>query len=202
MPCLISEPASRQASVQIPVETAKTFVNSLLTFRCTRRATAGCARPRVSSNIRRQMDDWASIEAATGWSIPENVRQGCVGPKVVTIPAGRELYAAGPSNKERMNWGAFEEYDLGWYLQGNQLDPSWYLGNRAVRIALYEYSVVLREPTRAIMSKVAVQVGAPSRVEPFKFQYFTPVGLGKPTRVRLLGYLEVDGRFAPVSDDA
>jgi hypothetical protein len=115
------------------------------------------ARAGEAGRVRRQMDDWASIEAATGWSIPENVRQGCVGPKVVTIPTGRELYAAGPSNKERMNWGAFEENDLGWYLQGNQLDPSWYLSNRAERIALYEYSVVLREPTRAIMSKVAVR---------------------------------------------
>lgn len=146
------------------------------------------------------MNAWASIEAATGWTIPEWVCQGCVGPKLVTIPAGRELFAAGPANKERMDWGAFEENDIGWYLQGNQLDPSWYLSGRTERIPLYEYGVVLQEPTRAIMSKVAPQGGAPSRAEPSKFQYYSPVGLGVPTRLRLLGHLEVDGRFVSVSD--
>jgi hypothetical protein len=140
---------------------------------------------------------WANIEAATGWGIPDWARQGCVGPKLVTIPAGRELFAAGPENKERMDWGAFEENDLGWYLQGNQLDPGWYLGSRTERIPLYEYSVVLHEPTRAIMSKVATQTGAPSRAEPSKFQYYSPVGLGRPIRLRLLAYLDVDGSFHP-----
>lgn len=148
------------------------------------------------------MDAWASIEAATGWSIPHWVRQGCIGPKLVTIPAGRELYAAGPATKERMDWGAFDENDIGWYLQGNQLDPSWYLCKRTERIPIYEYVVVLHQPTVAIMSKVAAQPGAPVRAEPSKFQYYTPVGLGKPTRVRLLGYLDVDGRFVPESDAA
>ena len=145
------------------------------------------------------MDEWKNIEAATGWSIPNWVRQGCVAPKLVTIPAGRELYAAGPANKERMEWGAFDENDIGWYLQGNQLDPSWYSGKVTDRIPLYEYVVMLQKPTAAIMSKVAAQPGAPARAEPSKFQYYTPVGLGKPTRVRLLGYLEVDGRFIPES---
>jgi hypothetical protein len=50
------------------------------------------------------------------------------------------------------------------------------------------------------MSKVAAQAGSPARVEPSKFQYYTPVGLGKPTRLRLLGHLEADGRFVPESD--
>jgi hypothetical protein len=99
------------------------------------------------------VDAWTTIEAATGWSIPDWVRQGCVGPKLVTIPEGRELYAAGPAAKERMEWGAFEENDIGWYLQGNQLDPDWYLGERTERIPLYEYVVVLGEPTLAVMSK-------------------------------------------------
>jgi hypothetical protein len=148
------------------------------------------------------MDDWATIEAATGWSIPSWVRQGCVGPKLVTIPPGRELYAAGPADKKRMEWGAFEENDIGWYLQGNQLNPSWFLGKRTERIPLYEYMVVLHEPTVAIMSKVAAQAGAPARAEPSKFQYYTPVGFGKPTRLRLLGYLEVEGRFVSKSDAA
>ena len=148
------------------------------------------------------MDAWAKIEALTGWKIPDWVRQGCVAPKLVTIPAGRELYAAGPPTKERMEWGAFDENDMGWYLQGNQLDPTWYLGKRTERIALYAYVVVLSEPTVAVMSKVAAQPGAPARAEPSKFQYYTPVGLGKPTRVRLLGHLEVEGRFVPESDAA
>jgi hypothetical protein len=146
------------------------------------------------------MDAWTIIEQATGWSIPSWVRQGCVGPKLVTIPAGRELYAAGPATKERMEWGAFDENDIGWYLQGNQLDPSWYLGKRTERVPLYEYVVVLHEPTLSIMSKVAAQPGAPARAEPSKFQYYTPVGFGKPTRLRLLGYLEIDGRFVPEPD--
>ncbi|OGG56089.1 MAG: hypothetical protein A3F84_01365 [Candidatus Handelsmanbacteria bacterium RIFCSPLOWO2_12_FULL_64_10] len=101
-----------------------------------------------------------------------------------------------------MEWGAFEENDIGWYLQGNQLDPNWYLSTRTERIALYEYVVVLQEPTLVVMSKVAAQPGAPARVEPSKFQYYTPVGLGKPTRIRLLGYLEVDGNFIPAPDAA
>lgn len=130
------------------------------------------------------------------------MRQGCAAPKLVTIPAGRELYAAGQTTKERMEWGAFDENDIGWYLQGNQLDPTWYLGKRTERTPLYEYVVVLHEPTVAIMSKVAAQPGAPARAEPSKFQFYSPVGLGKPTRGRLLGYLEVDGRFIPESGAA
>ena len=98
-----------------------------------------------------------------------------------------------------MEWGAFDENDIAWYLQGNQLDPHWYLGELTERILLYEFVVVLDEPTLAIMSKVAAQPGAPARAEPSKFQYYTPLGLGPPTRLRLLGYLEVDGRFVPES---
>ena len=147
-------------------------------------------------------DDWAAVEAATGWAIPAWVRSGCVAPKVVTIPAGRELYAAGPSNKDRMEWGAFEENDIGWYLQGNQLDPIWYTAKRTDRTALYEYHVALRTPTVAVMSKVASQSGAPLRGEPSKFQFYSPLGLGKPTRGRLLGYLEIDGSFTPESEAA
>jgi hypothetical protein len=143
------------------------------------------------------VDAWTSIEASTGWSIPEWVRKACVGPKLVTLPSGRELFAAGPAGKDRMEWGAFEENDIGWYLQGNQLDSSWYSGGRAERTPLYEYAVVLEHPTVAIMSKVGAQVGAPARAEPSKFQFYTPVGLGQPKPVRLLGYLEVDGRFIP-----
>jgi len=147
-------------------------------------------------------DDWAAVEVATGWAIPAWVRAGCVAPKIVTIPPGRELYAAGPFNKERMEWGAFEENDIGWYLQGNQLDPIWYTGNRTDRTALYEYHLVLETPTLAVMSKVAPQPGAPARSEPSKFQFYSPVGLGTPTRCRMLGYLEPDGRFTRVADTA
>ena len=41
-------------------------------------------------------------------------------------------------------------HDIGWYLQGNQLDPSWYLATQTERIALYQYEVVLPEPTLAV----------------------------------------------------
>jgi hypothetical protein len=145
-------------------------------------------------------DPWAQIEAASDWAISASVRQGCEAPKLVTIPAGRELYAAGPATKVKMEWGAFEENDIGWYLQGNQLDPNWYLNARTERMALYEYMVALETPTLAVMSKVASQTGAPMRAEPSKFQFYTPLGLGKPTCTRLLGHLEADGRFIPVSD--
>jgi hypothetical protein len=130
------------------------------------------------------------------------VRKACVGPKLVTIPSGRELFAAGPAGKDRMEWGAFEENDIGWYLQGNQLDPGWYSGGRTGCTPLYEYAAVLEHPTVAIMSKVAAQARAPARAEPSKFQFYTPVGFGQPRRVRLLGYLDVDGRFVPESDIA
>ena len=141
------------------------------------------------------METWAAIEAETGWSISAAVREACVGPKLVTIPVGRALYAAGPATKSAMDWGAFEENDIGWYLQGNQLDPRWYL--RGDRVPLYEFTVVVTQPTRAVMSKVATQSGAPDRDEPSKFQFYSPVGLGTPVRGRLLGYLDADGRFSP-----
>ena len=159
-------------------------------------ATLGTHQPSFAD------DPWGEIQAATGWTIPASVRLGCEAPKLVNVPPGRELYAAGPSTKVRMDWGAFEENDIGWYLQGNQLDPSWYLGTRTERIALYEYRAVLEEPTLAVMSKVAPQPGAPARAEPSKFQFYRPVGFSKPVRIRLLGYLEVDGSFTPVTDAA
>ena len=146
------------------------------------------------------MDEWTEIEERTGWSIPLCVRQGCIAPKAVTIPVGRELYAAGPAGKEKMEWGAFEENDIGWYLQGNQLDPAWYLKGHAERTALFEYSILIEEPTQAVMSKVALQPGAPERDEPSKFQLYSPLGLGKPKRGRLLAYLEADGRFTPTGE--
>jgi hypothetical protein len=65
-------------------------------------------------------------------------------------------------------------HDIGWYLQGNQLDPSRYLATQTERIALYQYELVLPEPTLAVMSKVAAQPGAPARAEPAKFQYLRP----------------------------
>jgi len=143
---------------------------------------------------------WVNIEAATGWTIPPSVRQACIGPKLVTIPAGLELFAGGPAEKNRMEWGAFAENDIGWYLHGNQLEAGWYLGNRTERVPFYEYTIVLDEPTVAIMSKVATQPGASTRAEPAKFQYYSPVGFGKPLRLRLLGHLEVDGTFRPAAD--
>lgn len=145
------------------------------------------------------MDEWTTVEAITGWKIPVWARQGCIAPRVVTIPIGRELYAVGPTAKERMEWGAFEENDIGWYLQGNQLDPAWYLGNRTERIALYEYRIIIEVPTLAIMSKVAPQQGAPTQEGPSKFQFYSPLGLGTPKRGNLLGFLEVDGQFTPSS---
>jgi hypothetical protein len=141
-------------------------------------------------------DPWQQIEALTNQTVPDEVRAACVAPKLVKIPAGRLLYAAGTVAKESMQWGAFEELDVGWYLQGNQLDPAWY--RNAERIAIYEYEVVLTEETPAIMSKVADQPNAPPRVGPAKYQFYSPAGLGRPVRKRLLGYLERDGSFRTV----
>lgn len=149
------------------------------------------------TNVRACTDPWQLIEALTQRTVPSSAREGCVAPKLVKIPAGRALYAVGPATKQTMQWGAFEEYDVGWYLQGNQLDPVWYMAVRAERVAIYEYEVVLTEPTSAIMSKVADQPGAPARQGPAKFQYYTPAGLGPPIRKRLLGYLQPDGSFLP-----
>jgi hypothetical protein len=87
---------------------------------------------------------------------------------------------------------------LAGYFRGNQLDPTWYLTNRNQRIPVYEYEVITTEPMRAVMSKVAAQPGSPTRTEPGKFQYYTPLGLGRPKRKRLLGYLEISGKFSPL----
>lgn len=126
------------------------------------------------------------------------MREGCVAPKGVEIPEGRELFAAGPEGKERMDWGAFEENDLGWYFRGNQLDPSWYAGRPQERIPIYEYKAVVRTGVRAVMSKVTLQPGAPERLEPAKFQFYSPMGLGVPVKGRLLGFLEPEGTYYPV----
>jgi hypothetical protein len=67
--------------------------------------------------------------------------------------------------------------------------------DRTERVAIYEYEVVLTEPTPAVMSKVADQRGAPVRQGPPKFQYYAPAGLGVPVRRRLLGYSLPDGTF-------
>ena len=146
------------------------------------------------------MDEWQSIEEKTGWKIPDWVRNGCYAPKLVQIPEGRELYAAGPDGKSRMDWGAFEENDIGWYFRGNQLDPSWYTNHPGQRIPIYEYSTTIRAGVRAVMSKVAPQAGAPARSEPAKFQFYCPSGLGAPVKGRLLGHLEPDGAFTPVTN--
>ena len=141
------------------------------------------------------MDEWQAIEEKTGWQIPSWVREGCVRPKLVEVPVGRELFAAGPAGKSRMDWGAFEENDFGWYFRGNQLDPSWYVGHGEHPTPIYEYRTTVEPETRAVMSKVAPQQGAPERPEPAKFQFYSPLGLGTPIQGRLLGYLQPDGTF-------
>jgi len=149
-----------------------------------------------------RVDEWQAIEEATGWQIPAWVREGCATPRLVNVPEGRELYAAGPDGKSRMDWGAFEENDLGWYFRGNQLDPSWYSKSPQNRVPIYEYRIVVGAGVRAVMSKVASQRGAPARPEPAKFQFYCPVGLGAPARGRLLGHIEPDGAFTPLTSAA
>ena len=144
-----------------------------------------------------QSDPWRQIEALTGRVVPDWAKEGCVGSKLVVIPAGRTLYAAGTASKLAMEWGAFEEFDAGWYLRGNQLDPRWYGRSATERVPIYEYEVVIVAATPAVMSKVADQPGAPGRRGPSKFQYFSPAGLGTPRRRRLLGYLRADGSIEP-----
>lgn len=135
------------------------------------------------------MDPWHEIERITGRPVPHWAREGCIGPKLVQIPVGRRLYGAGSELKATMEWGAFEELDLDWYLAGNQLVAEWYLKARTPPISIYEYQVRVEVPTHAVMSKVADQPGAPGRVGPMKFQYYNPAGLGDPIRGRVLGYL-------------
>jgi len=145
-------------------------------------------------------DPWRQIEVLTGQEVPDWAKEGCVAPKLVVVPAGRALYAAGTAAKRTMEWGAFEELDADWYLRGNQLDLDWYVRSTMERIPIYEYAVVLAAPTPAIMSKVADQPGSPARRGPSKFQYFNPAGLGTPQRRRLLGYLRADGTLQPPED--
>ena len=71
------------------------------------------------------VNPWMQIERLTAQTVPEWVKQAFVGPKLVTVPTGRSLYAVGPSDKTAMRWGAFEELDADWYDSGNQLDPDW-----------------------------------------------------------------------------
>ena len=140
-------------------------------------------------------DPWAQIESLTGLTVPTWVKTGCIVPKLVRIPAGRELFAAGPASKQSMEWGAFEELDVEWYLRGNQLDPSWYQAAEDGSVAIYQFAVVIASPTPAVMSKVADQPGAPPRLGPPKYQYYSPAGLGNPVKKHLLGHLRRDGSF-------
>jgi hypothetical protein len=133
------------------------------------------------------MDPWTEIVQLTGVTVHPSVIAACMEPKLVTVPAGRILYAAGPMGKTSMLWGAFEELDADWYRRGNQLDPSWY-GQGNEPVAIYEYRVTLARPIPAIMSKVADQPGVLPRIGPPKFQYFNPAGFGRPIRGRLLGH--------------
>jgi hypothetical protein len=114
--------------------------------------------------------------------------------KLVNIPHGRTLKAAGPEQLRVAKWGAFEELDLG-YTRGNQLDPSWYNKNATGPLPFYEYSIRVDNPTPAVMSKIADQPGAPTRIGPPKFQYYNPAGLGTPIRGRLIGYIHPDGKI-------
>lgn len=136
-------------------------------------------------------DPWEHIGKITGKKVPEWAKKGCRDPKIVTIPVGRKLYGAGPETKHTMEWGAFEELDSDWYLRGNQLNPHWYIKGSADKVAVFKYSVTIKEPTPAVMSKVVDQPAAPRRVGPQKFQYYNPAGVGKPIRGRFLGYLKV-----------
>jgi len=136
-------------------------------------------------------DPWAEISELTGRKVPQSARAGCVAPRIVTVPAGRTLYAAGRALKRTMEWGAFEESTRDWYLHGNQLDPEWYGVALGTWVSIYEYSVTLVQPTPAVMSKVADQPGAAPRVGPPKFQYYNPAGFGAPVLGRVLGHLTV-----------
>ena len=133
------------------------------------------------------MDPFVEIERLTGFAVPQNVIAACVAPKLVHIPAGRVLYAAGPAGKPSMQWGAFEEGDLEWYQRGNQLDPTWYRQPGLPPVDMYEFSVTLTASAPAVMSKVADLTGLAPRIGPSKFQYYNPAGLGLPQRGRLLG---------------
>ncbi len=133
------------------------------------------------------MDPWIEITRLTGRPVPPHVKAACAWPKIVTIPVGRVLHAAGPADKDSMVWGAFEELDADWYRRGNQLDPSWYARHGTATASIFEYHVVLTKPTPAVMSKVVDQPGAAARIGPLKFQYYNPAGFGPPVRGRLLG---------------
>lgn len=133
------------------------------------------------------MDPFVEIERLTGLAVPPTVIAACIGPKLVHIPPGRVLYAAGPDGKPSMQWGAFEEGDLEWYQRGNQLDPTWYRARGLAPVQMYEYSVTISATMPAVMSKVADLSGLSPRIGPSKFQYYNPAGLGAPVRGRSLG---------------
>jgi hypothetical protein len=133
------------------------------------------------------MDPWTEITQLTGYPVPLKVKSACTGPRIVIIPAGRILHAAGPAGKPTMVWGAFEEMDAEWYSRGNQLDPSWYTPPGTAPVPIYEYYITLTKPTPAVMSKVADQPGAATRIGPPKFQFYNPSGFGPPLQGRLLG---------------
>jgi len=137
------------------------------------------------------MDPWTEIARITGCRVPPDVKAACEGEKLVTVPAGRELFAAGPLEKQwqkpPMVWGAFEEMDADWYRRGNQLDPSWYGARRGSPVLIYEYRVDIEKPTPAVMSYVKNLGGAISPAWPRKFQYYNPAGFRVPKLGRFLG---------------
>jgi len=134
------------------------------------------------------MNPWTEIIRLPGHTVPDWVKEAFLGPKLVRVPAGRTLYAAGPPDKTTMRWGAFEEQDADWYQRGNQLDSEWYTRDTDQPVPIYEYSITLTEATPAVMGKVSDQPGAPSQIGPAKFQYYNPAGFGRPIRGRFLGY--------------
>jgi hypothetical protein len=107
---------------------------------------------------------------ANKWKNLDWVRQACVGPKPVTVPPGRELFARAGAQGAH-SWGAFDENDLDWYLQGNQLDSRWYTGRKGDHTAFYKYVVLVHEPMRTVMSKVATKPERRLALRPSKFQY-------------------------------
>jgi hypothetical protein len=69
------------------------------------------------------MDPFVEICRLTGRNISPEVIAACVAPKLVRVPAGRVLFAAGPYDKHSMAWGAFEEGDMEWYQWGISSNP-------------------------------------------------------------------------------
>jgi hypothetical protein len=133
------------------------------------------------------MDPWIEITRLTGCPVLPNVKSCCFGAKLVTIPSGRVLYAAGKDGKKTMFWGAFEEMNEDWYSRGNQLDHDWYKQPGKAPVPIFEYHVNIIKQTLAVMSKVMDQPGVAPRIGPPKFQYYNPAGFGLPIKGRKLG---------------